>query len=58
MGKTFFKDPEAFLFDFEETLVDLQWNLEGAVKETLEMLKTLRFPILQLQGMKYSTLMW
>jgi len=57
MDKIFLKDVEAILFDFEGTLVDLQWNLQGAVKETLEMLKTLRFPIQRLQGMKYSTLM-
>jgi len=57
MDKISFKDVEAILFDFEGTLVDLQWNLRGAVKETLEMLRTLRFPIQRLQGMKYSTLM-
>jgi phosphoglycolate phosphatase len=57
MQREGFKDIEAILFDFEGTLVDLQWNLEGAVKETLEMLRTLRFPIQRLQGMKYSTLM-
>ena len=57
MEKDFFKDVEAILFDFEGTLVDFQWNLQGAVKETLRMLRTLRFPIQRLQGMKYSTLM-
>ena len=57
MDKILFKDVEAILFDFEGTLVDLQWNLQGAVKETLDMLRTLRFPIQRLQGMKYSTLM-
>jgi phosphoglycolate phosphatase len=57
MDKILLKDVEAILFDFEGTLVDLQWNLQRAVKETLEMLKTLRFPIQRLQGMKYSTLM-
>ena len=57
MDKIFFENVEAILFDFEGTLVDLQWNLQGAVKETLEMLRTLRFPIQRLQGMKYSTLM-
>jgi len=57
MEKDFFKDVQTILFDFEGTLVDLQWNLQGAVKETLEMLRTLRFPIQRLQGMKYSTLM-
>src|SRR5512139_2745154 len=57
MNKIFLKDVEAILFDFEGTLVDLQWNLQGAVEETLEMLRTLGFPIQRLQGMKYSTLM-
>jgi HAD superfamily hydrolase (TIGR01549 family) len=57
MDKIFLEDVEAVLFDFEGTLVDLQWNLEGAVEETLEMLRTLGFPIQRLQGMKYSTLM-
>jgi len=57
MDKDFLKELEAILFDFEGTLVDLQWNLQGAVKETLGMLRTLRFPIQRLQGMKYSTLM-
>jgi len=57
MEKDFFKDVEAILFDFEGTLVDLQWNLQGAVKETLGILRTLRLPIQRLQGMKYSTLM-
>ena len=57
MDEIFLENVEAILFDFEGTLVDLQWNLQGAVKETLEMLETLRFPIGRLQGMKYSTLM-
>jgi phosphoglycolate phosphatase len=57
MDKIFFENVEAALFDFEGTLVDLQWNLQGAVDETLEMLGTLGFPIQRLQGMKYSTLM-
>ena len=57
MQRDCFKDIEAILFDFEGTLVDFQWNLQGAVKETLEMLRTLRFPIQRVQGMKYSTLM-
>jgi phosphoglycolate phosphatase len=56
MDRIFFEDVEAVLFDFEGTLVDLQWNLQGAVDETLEMLRTLGFPIQRLQGMKYSTL--
>jgi phosphoglycolate phosphatase len=57
MDKVFFKGVEAILFDFEGTLVDLEWDLPGAVEETLEMPKTLRFPIQQFQGMKYSILM-
>jgi HAD superfamily hydrolase (TIGR01549 family) len=57
MDKIFFENVEAILFDFEGTLVDLQWNLEGAVKKTLEMLRPLGFPIEGLQGIKYSTLM-
>jgi len=57
MDKIFLKNVEAILFDFEGTLVDLQWNLQRAVEETLEMLRTLGFPIQRLQGMKYSTLM-
>ncbi len=57
MGKIFLNDVEAVLFDFEGTLVDLQWDLRAAVKETLEMLGTLHFPIQRFQGMKYSTLM-
>ncbi|HVP80255.1 MAG TPA: HAD family hydrolase [Thermodesulfobacteriota bacterium] len=57
MDKILFKDVEAILFDFEGTLVDCQWNLQEAVKATLYLLKTLRFPVQRLQGMKYSTLM-
>ncbi len=57
MDKILLKDVEAVLFDFEGTLVDLQWDLQGAVKEALEMLNTLRFPVQRFQGMKYSTLM-
>lgn len=57
MNKIYFENTEAVLFDFEGTLVDLQWNLQGAVKETLEELRTLGFPIQCLQGMKYSSLM-
>jgi FMN phosphatase YigB (HAD superfamily) len=43
MDKIFFENVEAILFDFEGTLVDLQWNLQGAVKGTLEMLKAFTF---------------
>jgi len=57
MQRDCFEDTGAILFDFEGTLVDFQWNLQGAVKETLEMLRSLHFPIQRLQGMKYSTLM-
>jgi HAD superfamily hydrolase (TIGR01662 family) len=57
MDKTFLENVEAVLFDFEGTLVDLQWNLQGAVDEALEMLGTLAFPIQRLQGLKYSALM-
>jgi phosphoglycolate phosphatase len=57
MDKILLKDMEAILFDFEGTLVDLQWNLQRAVNETLEMLRTLGFPTQRLQGLKYSTLM-
>ena len=48
---------EAILFDFEGTLVDFQWNLSGAVRETLEMLNALGFPMGRLHGKKYSILM-
>ncbi len=57
MDEILLKHVEAILFDFEGTLVDLQWNLQGAVEEVLEMLKSLFFPVQRLQGMKYSTLM-
>ena len=57
MDKDFFKELEAVIFDFEGTLVDFQWNLEGAAQETIEMLETLGFPIDRIQGCKYSTLM-
>jgi HAD superfamily hydrolase (TIGR01509 family) len=51
------KEIEAILFDFEGTLVDFQWNLGGAVQETLEMLIALGFPEDRLSGKKYSVLM-
>ena len=57
MEKDFFKKVEAVLFDFEGTLVDFQWNLAGAVRETIEMLKTSGFPIDRIRSRKYSTLM-
>jgi len=57
MEKNFFKDVEAFLFDFEGTLVDFQWNLAEAVSETFEMLRAIGFPTGRIQSRKYSTLM-
>ncbi len=57
MLKNWFKGIETILFDFEGTLVDFQWNLTGAVHETLEMLKASGFPTDRLQNLKYSTLM-
>lgn len=57
MEKDYLKGIEAILFDFEGTLVNFQWNLKGAVQETLEMLHALGFPLDRLRGKKYSTLM-
>ncbi len=57
MEKDFFKKVEAVLFDFEGTLVDFQWNLAGAVSETIEMLKASGFPMDRIRSRKYSTLM-
>lgn len=57
MSKISFKGVEAVLFDFEGTLVDFQWNLSGAVQETLEMLHSSGFPVDRLQGKKYSLLL-
>ncbi len=57
MDNVFSKDVKAVLFDFEGTLVDFQWNLTGAVRETVEMLRTSGFPIDRFQRCKYSTLM-
>lgn len=57
MKKDFFKEVEAVLFDFEGTLVDFQWNLAGAVQETVEMLKVSGFPMDRIQSRKYSALM-
>jgi phosphoglycolate phosphatase len=51
------KAVEAILFDFEGTLVDFQWNLEQALRETLETLAASGFPVDRLQAKKYSTLM-
>jgi HAD superfamily hydrolase (TIGR01509 family) len=57
MAGSFLRGVEAIFFDFEGTLVDFQWNLRGAVRETLEMLSALGFPMDRLQGKKYSLLM-
>jgi HAD superfamily hydrolase (TIGR01549 family) len=57
MEKDLFNDVEAVLFDFEGTLVDFQWNLGGAVQETVEMLKVSGFPMDRIQSRKYSALM-
>jgi phosphoglycolate phosphatase len=57
MDKEFFKNVEAFLFDFEGTLVDFQWNLAEAVQETFEMLRAIGFPTERIQSRKYSALM-
>ncbi|MBM4347015.1 MAG: HAD family hydrolase [Deltaproteobacteria bacterium] len=51
-----FKGVKAVLFDLEGTLVDFQWNLKGAVQETLQKLNALGFPVDRLQGKKYSVL--
>jgi phosphoglycolate phosphatase len=48
---------EAVLFDFEGTLVDEEWNVKGAVQETLGKLRASGFSIEGLQGKKYSLLM-
>ena len=51
-----FKGVKAVLFDLEGTLVDFQWNLKGAVQETIQKLNALGFPVDRLQGKKYSVL--
>lgn len=51
------KESAAILFDFEGTLVDFQWNLAGAVRETLEMLEASGFAMETFSGLKYSTLL-
>lgn len=48
---------DAVLFDFEGTLVDFQWNLAGAVAETLQMLHDMGIPKDSIKSRKYSTLM-
>ncbi len=57
MKKKWLKGTEAILFDFGGTLVDFQWNREGAVQETLEMLSKLGLPADRLKNERYSTLM-
>ena len=57
MKKALLEGIEAVLFDFEGTLVDEQWNVKGAVQETLERLRASGFSIERLQGKKYSILM-
>jgi len=51
-----FEGVKAVLFDFEGTLVDHQWNRQGAVQETLKRLQAIGLPITQLHGKKYSLL--
>ena len=57
MKKPLWDGLEAVLFDFEGTLVDEQWNVKGAVQDTLERLKAYGLSIERLQGKKYSILM-
>jgi phosphoglycolate phosphatase len=57
MKKALLEGMEAVLFDFEGTLVDEQWNVKGAVQETLEKLRGSGFSTEGLQGKKYSLLM-
>jgi FMN phosphatase YigB (HAD superfamily) len=57
MDKLLLNRMEAILFDLEGTLVDFQWNLEGAVRDTIERLTGLGFPVERFRGKKYSILM-
>ena len=57
MKKPLLEGIEAVLFDFEGTLVDEQWNVKGAVQETLEKLRASGFSTEGLQEKKYSILM-
>jgi phosphoglycolate phosphatase len=57
MKKAYLEGMEAVLFDFEGTLVDEQWNVKGAVQETLEKLRVSGFSTDGLQGKNYSLLM-
>jgi phosphoglycolate phosphatase len=57
MKKAYLEGTKAVLFDFEGTLVDEQWNVKGAVQETLEKLRASGFSTGGLQGKKYSLLM-
>lgn len=56
MSKISFQGVKAVLFDFEGTLVDLQWNVKGAIQEILERLSVLGFPVERLRGKRYSLL--
>ena len=51
------KEHAAVLFDFEGTLVDFQWHLAEAVRETLAMLEASGFASEKFSGLKYSALM-
>ena len=57
MKKAYLEGMEAVFFDFEGTLVEDQWNVKGAVQETLEKLRACGFSTEELQGKKYSLLM-
>jgi phosphoglycolate phosphatase len=57
MNELFLAGTEAILFDMEGTLVDFQWDLEGAVRETLEMLEGSGLPVDRLRKKEYSALM-
>jgi HAD superfamily hydrolase (TIGR01509 family) len=56
MSHITFAGVEAVLFDFEGTLVDHQWNRQGAIQETVKRLQALGFPVSRIQGKKYSLL--
>ena len=57
MDELSLKGAEAILFDMEGTLVDFQWDLDGAVRDTLEMLNASGFPVERLREKEYSALM-
>ncbi len=56
MSHITFAGVEAVLFDFEGTLVDHQWDRQGAIQETVKRLQALGFPTPRIQGKKYSLL--